>query len=141
MLGLEPSGQLLPQRLAGEMLERSSERNGAGSDARKSQSQVFFSLDYGPVSPVWDSKYHWVQRAAASCRPRESIGETGIVTLRHETWPPRFRAKTISLKLHHQLKSILSPERRRAPLHPETGRRSLMVYVPLPRPSRFLAMC
>jgi hypothetical protein len=75
------------------------------------------------------------------CRPSELIGETGVVTLRHETWPPRFGTQAVSLKLQQQLKSILSPEPSRAPLHSGTGGRSLMVYVPLPRSARFLTKC
>jgi hypothetical protein len=105
MLGLETPGQLLSQRLAGKLLGRSSEGNGAGPDARKSQSQVFL-----------------LRRRC--CQRLRDLG-----------------SKQFSLKLHHQLNSILSPQRLRAPLHPETPRRSLMVYVRLPRPPRWLATC
>ena len=40
-LGLQPRGRPLPQRLAWGALEGSLERNRTGSDARKSQSQLF----------------------------------------------------------------------------------------------------
>ena len=51
MLGLQPPGQLLPQRLSGGTLERSSQRNRTGPDARKNQSQ-FFLLRLRSCQPV-----------------------------------------------------------------------------------------